>query len=84
MTYIADITAKAIVDDVMNGHPATIAVFLRHRMACVGCLMGPFHTVADAAAEYEIAPEELVAELRDSVVQTQTGVVVKGGRLHSC
>jgi hybrid cluster-associated redox disulfide protein len=60
------ITADVSVDDVMTVFPATIAVFLRHRMSCVGCLMGPFHTVADAAAEYDLDPDTLLAELRQA------------------
>jgi hybrid cluster-associated redox disulfide protein len=30
--------------------PDTIAVFVRHKMLCVGCLVNPFHTVTDACA----------------------------------
>jgi hybrid cluster-associated redox disulfide protein len=59
-----DITADDLVDDIMMAFPATIAVFLRRRMHCVGCLMGPFHTVAAAAEEYAIDVDELLAELR--------------------
>jgi hypothetical protein len=28
--------------------------------------MGPFHTVADAAAEYDLDPDALLAELRQA------------------
>jgi hybrid cluster-associated redox disulfide protein len=62
----AGITVDASVNDVMTVFPATIAVFLRHRMSCVGCLMGPFHSVADAAAEYDLEPGALLAELRQA------------------
>lgn len=36
------------VDEIMRRWPATIRVFLRHRMLCVGCPIGIFHTVRDA------------------------------------
>jgi hybrid cluster-associated redox disulfide protein len=45
------IKIDSVVDEIMTTFPRTIAVFLRHRMSCVGCLMGSFHTVADAAEE---------------------------------
>jgi hybrid cluster-associated redox disulfide protein len=59
-----EITADDFVDEIMTKHPRTISVFLRHRMSCVGCLMGPFHTVRDAAEEYGIATDRLLEELR--------------------
>lgn len=40
------------LSDLMDAYPGTVAVFMRHGMICVGCLIGPFHTVADACAEY--------------------------------
>jgi hypothetical protein len=33
-------------------------------MSCVGCLMGMFHTVADADDEYAIDRDELLHELQ--------------------
>ena len=42
------------LDEIMVRWPATIEVFVRHRMLCVGCLIGPFHTVADACAAYDL------------------------------
>jgi hybrid cluster-associated redox disulfide protein len=48
----------------MQHFPATIAVFLRHRMHCVGCAVSPFHTVADAAGEYGMDGAALLRELR--------------------
>jgi len=40
--------------ELMDRWPATIPVFLGHRMLCVGCIVGAFHTVADACAEYRL------------------------------
>jgi hybrid cluster-associated redox disulfide protein len=59
-----EITADSSVDEIMTKFPGTISVFLRRRMSCVGCLMGPFHTVVDAAEEYDIATDVLLEELR--------------------
>ncbi len=60
------ITLDTPVEDVMRRFPATIAVFMRRRMHCIGCAIGPFHTVEDAASEYHAEPEALLRELRDA------------------
>jgi hybrid cluster-associated redox disulfide protein len=57
-------TAQDSVDHVMRKCPQTIHVFIRHRMACVGCPVAPFHTVATAAAEHGIDLAKFLCELR--------------------
>jgi len=47
--------------------PATVGVFVARRMACPGCAMAPFETVAEAARAYHLPADELVADLRRSV-----------------
>jgi hybrid cluster-associated redox disulfide protein len=42
------------VDDVMNGTPGTIRVFLQFGMRCVGCPIACFHTVDDACREHGV------------------------------
>jgi len=44
--------ASDLVEAVMARWPQTVPVFVRHRMACPGCLMAGFQTVAEAAALY--------------------------------
>ncbi len=53
--------------DLMTLWPATVSVFMRHRMLCVGCLISPFHTVADACAEYGLDRETFLEDLRRAV-----------------
>ncbi len=53
----------------MNNWPETISVFLRHHMLCVGCTIGPFHTVIDACREYDLDEEAFRKELRYAVSQ---------------
>ena len=43
--------------------PETGAVFRRHKMLCVGCLVAPFHSVADACLEYGISENAFYKEL---------------------
>lgn len=51
------------VDEIMREWPATVHVMIRHRMLCVGCPIGSFHTVSDACAAHGIGEEGFVAEL---------------------
>jgi len=62
------ITADSIVGEAMRAHPATTSVFLRRRMHCPGCHMSAFVTVREAAANYGLGVDELVAELRHAAV----------------
>jgi hybrid cluster-associated redox disulfide protein len=59
------VTLDTAVEEVMRRAPATIRVFLRLRLQlCVGCPVGAFHSVADAARHHGLAPEALLADLR--------------------
>jgi hybrid cluster-associated redox disulfide protein len=51
------------VDEIIRRCPATIRVMIRHRMLCIGCPIGIFHTVADAAAAHAIDEAAFSAEL---------------------
>ncbi|MER2508916.1 DUF1858 domain-containing protein [Amaricoccus sp.] len=44
--------------------PDVAPVFWRHRSACVGCPIAPFHTVLDTCAEYRLDEAAFRAELR--------------------
>jgi hybrid cluster-associated redox disulfide protein len=55
---------KWTVADLLSRYPQTAAVFSRFRMACVGCTMAPFETLADAAAAYQLRPDVLLRDLR--------------------
>jgi hybrid cluster-associated redox disulfide protein len=53
--------------EIVRHWPTTVSVFLARGMLCVGCVIGPFHTVDDACEEYGLDPETLLAELRAAV-----------------
>ncbi|MGO9771947.1 MAG: DUF1858 domain-containing protein [Roseiarcus sp.] len=54
---------ESLVDDVMRTWPATIPVFLRYRIKCVGCPIGPFHTIHDACREQNADAASLLSDL---------------------
>jgi hybrid cluster-associated redox disulfide protein len=57
------IAAHMTVDEVMRRWPATIRVFLDHRMRCVGCPIASFHTIDDACREHGLDRTAFVAVL---------------------
>jgi len=56
--------ADSLVDEVMRAWPATIRVFLQYRMKCVGCPIGPFHTIYDSCVEHNTDIATFLADLR--------------------
>lgn len=60
----ARLTAKLSVSELLNCWPETAPVFIRHRMACIGCPMSQFETLEGAAAVYDLDLDSLVRELQ--------------------
>lgn len=54
----------------LSRHPAAAAVFFTHRMACVGCSLSAFDTLADAAREYRLPLAAFLDELADAAAAT--------------
>lgn len=55
------------VADLLARWPQAIPVFLRRQMACVGCTMSPFETLADVTAVYGIHLPVFVSELQQAM-----------------
>jgi len=51
------------LDEIMQRWPNTIAVFLRHKMLCVGCPIATFHTINNACREYDLDKDAFLEEL---------------------
>ena len=56
-----------------DGQPATVSVFLAHRMLCFGCPIAPFHTVIDACQEYGLDEMTFRRELRAALREGSLG-----------
>jgi len=48
------------VADIMRRWPETVGVFVARHMACPGCPMAPFMTLAEAARAYGMEPAALL------------------------
>ena len=67
------LAADLIVANVLARWPQTISVFVSRRMACVGCAMAPFETLAEVAAIYDLDLDCFLDELEQSIEQTEIG-----------
>lgn len=63
----AAISERMAVADLLAQWPGTAAVFVRRRMACVGCTMAAFDTLAAVSEVYGFGLDAFIAELRDAV-----------------
>ena len=59
-------TAHLTVAEVLTRWPSAGRAFSRLGMACPGCAMAPFDTLAEVAAVYGVRAHALLAELRNS------------------
>jgi hybrid cluster-associated redox disulfide protein len=67
ITASQPITSDTLVLQVVESYPQTIAVFNDLHMACPGCHVSPFHTIADSAREYGLHSDELLQALNDAL-----------------
>ncbi len=58
------------VEEILNQWPGTVPVFMRHRMACVGCDLAGFETLAEAVSIYGLDLAIFLDELHQAVNPT--------------
>lgn len=59
--------ANMSVDAIMRRWPATIPVFIRAGMHCVGCPVGGFHTLAEARKAHQLDLDATMHILADAL-----------------
>lgn len=62
------------VKEIMDRWPDTASAFIARRMHCVGCPMGPFHTLADAAMEHRLELCDLEESIQLAITASQAQV----------
>jgi hybrid cluster-associated redox disulfide protein len=62
--------AQKTIEDVLTTWPETAVVFKHHNMACIGCDVANFYTIADAAAVYKLPVDLFVSELESVIAST--------------
>jgi len=66
------LTADLTIATVLDAWPQTIPLFIDHRMACVGCAMAPFDTLADVATIYGLCLDRFLNELKQLIQWEET------------
>ncbi len=61
------ITANLTIAEILARWPQTVPVFLRHHLACVGCVMVPFETLADITSIYPLNLDLFIEELQQTI-----------------
>ena len=64
------ISSNLTAAEVMQRWPATVPVFIRHCLACVGCPFASFETLADIPAIYGLPPDDFMRELQQTIDAT--------------
>jgi hybrid cluster-associated redox disulfide protein len=62
-TVTTETLAEMMIEDVLTKWPETAVVFQKHSMACVGCAVANFYSIADAANVYGVPDAQFLAEL---------------------
>jgi len=63
MTHTLSLAHRTVAD-LLARWPRVARVFVRHRMACIGCAIAPFESVAEVAAIYHVPVERFIEELQ--------------------
>ena len=56
-----------MVAELLAAWPQASSVFVRRKMACPGCSMARFMSLAEAAAEYDIPAQDLLDDLAGAI-----------------
>jgi len=58
------------IGQIVEDHPQTVEVFLRHGLMCFGCAVARFENLEQGAMAHGINVEQLVKDLNAAVPQT--------------
>ncbi len=72
LTDCSHLGGKLNVSEVLTCWPETAPVFIRHRMACIGCPMSTFETLEGAALIYGLDLDSFVRELQQTIPNGKT------------
>ena len=67
---MATITKEMPIGDVVQNHPETIEVFLKHGLMCFGCAIARFENVEQGAMAHGINVDTLITDLNAAVPQS--------------
>ena len=60
------IELQLTVDKVLQKWPQAFSVFMKHKTKCPGCYMQQFCTLRDVADTYQLSPETLIDDIKNT------------------
>lgn len=60
------ISPQMMIADIMEQWPATVAVFLKYQLACVGCSLNAFRSLEEGLRTYGLPQEAFLADLQQA------------------
>ncbi|MCB9418317.1 MAG: DUF1858 domain-containing protein [Ardenticatenaceae bacterium] len=60
----SQLNLEMTVEGILEEWPETAVIFQNYATACIGCDLGAFCTLAEAANEYQINPQVLLQDLQ--------------------
>ena len=63
------ITKDLNLSQVVRDYPATVPVFLRHGLMCIGCAAARFESIEQGALAHGLDVDALVADLNEAVTE---------------
>ncbi len=66
---VAAISSDMTIAEVVQKHPYSVPVFLKHGLFCFGCAVARFENIEQGAIAHGIDPEALIADLNKAVVE---------------
>ena len=63
------ITKDLNLAQVVRDHPATVPVFLRHGLMCIGCAAARFESIEQGALVHGLDVDALIRDLNEAVTE---------------
>lgn len=57
------------VSEIMHQWPVTVRVFIDRHLHCIGCPVGDFHTLSEAAIEHGLSAVDLCHEVSAAIAE---------------
>lgn len=61
------ITKEMKIEEILEKHPESVEIFLKHGFHCLGCAAASFENLEDGAKAHGIDAEKLVEELNREI-----------------
>ena len=61
------ISLQLTISDILERWPEVIPIFIKNKMACVGCSLSDFMTLEDALEIYHLEKEPFIEQIKQAI-----------------